>query len=141
MFQLSIGNIFPVEYKTVGSVGFDIPSEESVLLRPGNLHTFKSNIKVTGYEDLDMPYRNELQVRSRSSLAKRGVVVSGGIGTVDIDYRGEIMVTLINLGPDPLWIEPGDRIAQIVECPVFINVSIPVTNLARGTGGHGSTGR
>lgn len=139
MFQFELTNQFPVEYKTVSSVGFDIPSQVSVLLRPGNMHTFASGIIVSGYMDLDMPYRNELQVRSRSSLAKKGVVVSGGIGTIDSDYRNEIHVTLINLGPNPIWIEPGDRIAQIVECPIFINISIPVSKNTR-TGGHGSTG-
>ena len=65
-------------------------------------------------------------------------------GTIDADYRGEVMVLLINLGREPVTIEPGDRIAQLVIAPVVQAELVEVDELdatARGAGGFGSTGR
>ncbi|MCX7787045.1 MAG: dUTP diphosphatase, partial [Spirochaetes bacterium] len=74
---------------------------------------------------------------------KYGLTVLNSPGTIDSDYRGEIKVLLINLGPEPVTIQPGDRIAQIVFTPTVQAEFVPVRELSpsgRGTGGFGSTG-
>ncbi len=91
-----------------------------------------------------LPAGHEGQIRPRSGLALRhGITVLNSPGTIDADYRGEIKVLLINLGPETVTITHGDRIAQMVVAP-FAQVS-PVTvnvleDTARGAGGFGSTG-
>jgi dUTP pyrophosphatase len=93
---------------------------------------------------LAVPAGFEVQVRPRSGLALRhGVTVANAPGTIDSDYRGEVMVILVNLGSEPFVIRRGDRIAQLVVAPVqraaFVERSeLPPT--ARGAGGLGSTG-
>jgi dUTP pyrophosphatase len=87
----------------------------------------------------------ELQVRPRSGLAMRhGVTVLNAPGTVDSDYRGEVMVLLVNLGGEPFRMERGERIAQGVLAPVARAELVEAQTLldtARGAGGFGSTGR
>lgn len=111
---------------------------------------------------LSMPKGIEAQVRSRSGLAiNHGVVVLNAPGTIDSDYRGEVKVSLINLSDKPWDIVPGERIAQLVFGPVFpeyhelfrgsgryeamelhrVDSLAALGHTARGTGGHGSTGR
>ena len=81
----------------------------------------------------------------RSGLAARhGVGVANGPGLVDAGYRGEVHVILINHGPEPIEIERGERIAQLVVVPVAAPVFVEVAELpdsSRGSGGFGSTGR
>jgi dUTP pyrophosphatase len=83
-------------------------------------------------------------VRPRSGLARRsGVTVLNAPGTVDADYRGEVVVLLVNLGEEPVAIEPGERIAQLVVAPVARAEVVEVAELEpseRGAGGFGSTG-
>jgi dUTP pyrophosphatase len=91
-----------------------------------------------------IPYGYEGQVRPRSGLAaKHGVTVANAPGTIDADYRGEILVILINLGDAPLIITRGMRIAQLIIAPVSqarINIVEQLDNTMRGDGGFGSTG-
>jgi len=91
-----------------------------------------------------LPRGHEGQVRPRSGLAfKHGVTVVNAPGTIDWDYRGEIVVGLINLGRDPFTVESGMRIAQLVVAPVTRAVIERVDELDetdRGEGGFGSTG-
>ncbi|MGZ3705886.1 MAG: dUTP diphosphatase, partial [Bdellovibrionota bacterium] len=86
----------------------------------------------------------EIQVRPRSGwAAKKGVTVVNTPGTVDADYRGEVLVALVHLGEEPLEIQDQDRIAQGVLCPVVQVVFEEVGSLSeteRGAGGFGSTG-
>lgn len=108
---------------------------------------------------LDMPRGVEAQIRSRSGLSlNHGVIVLNAPGTVDADYRGELGVTLINLGQQPFTIIPGERIAQLVFAPVIfpedsqwaandvepglfrVQVIDELSITVRGTAGHGSTG-
>lgn len=93
---------------------------------------------------LELPPGTEGQVRPRSGLAARhGVTVLNSPGTVDADYRGEVVVLLINHGPEPFVVERGDRVAQLVVAPVPQVKLAPVADLAdsaRGDGGFGSTG-
>jgi len=93
---------------------------------------------------MEIPRGFEGQIRPRSGLAfKHGVTCLNTPGTIDADYRGEIMVLLINHGSEPFKIERGMRIAQMVIAPVT-QVEIVQTSLAneteRGSGGFGSTG-
>ena len=94
---------------------------------------------------MSIPDGYEGQVRARSGLALRhGVTVLNSPGTIDGDFTGEIGVVLINLGHEPFTVAPGDRIAQLVICPVARAELVPVAALAetrRGAGGYGSTGR
>jgi len=94
---------------------------------------------------IGLPEGYEAQIRPRSGLAARhGVTVLNTPGTVDADYRGEIMVILINLGDEPFTISRGDRIAQMIispVCPVMLDVKLDLTETKRGENGLGSTGR
>lgn len=87
----------------------------------------------------------ELQVRPRSGLAlKYGVTILNTPGTIDSDYRGEIVVPLINHSRIDIKIEKGDRIAQLIVCPirkVSVKEVTELSNTERGEGGFGSTGK
>jgi len=87
----------------------------------------------------------EGQVRPRSGLAaKHRVTLTNSPGTIDSDYRGSVMVLVINHGREPFTIEPGHRIAQLVIAPVTRAELVEVQELddtTRGAGGFGSTGR
>lgn len=91
-----------------------------------------------------LPEGYEAQVRPRSGLAsKHGLTVVNSPGTIDADYRGEVKVALINLGPAAVTVERGMRIAQLVVAPVTRVTWHPVDELPesdRGAGGFGSTG-
>lgn len=87
----------------------------------------------------------EGQVRPRSGLAlKTGVTVLNAPGTIDADYRGEVMVLLVNTSDAPVVIEPGMRIAQLVIARALradVSEVHELPDTARGEGGFGSTGR
>jgi dUTP pyrophosphatase len=93
---------------------------------------------------LELPAGYEAQVRPRSGLALRhGVTVLNSPGTVDADYRGEVMVILVNHGEGPYAVRRGARVAQLVVAPVQAVMLEPAAELAgsaRGGGGFGSTG-
>jgi dUTP pyrophosphatase len=125
-------------YATEGAAGMDVLAAEEVTLAPGGRHAVASGFAVA------IPPGYEIQVRPRSGLAlKHGVTVANAPGTIDSDYRGELKVILINLGPEPFAIRRGDRIAQLVLAPVvqasFLEVS-ELDETVRGEGGFGSTG-
>ena len=84
-------------------------------------------------------------VFARSGLAvKRGLTLSNGVGVIDSDYRGEVLVGLLNTSGEPCEIMPGERIAQLAVLPVCACELIQVDELGqteRGEGGFGSTGR
>ena len=128
------------KYETTGSSGMDIRAniEEVVTLKP-----FQRALIKTGLF-LEMDLSIECQIRPRSGLAlKKGLTVLNTPGTVDADYRGEIGVILINLSEEEVVIEDGERIAQMVFCPIQKVTLTEVTELtdsARGAGGFGSTG-
>jgi dUTP pyrophosphatase len=127
------------KYQTAGAAGMDIQSAENFRLSPGRTVAVKTGLAFA------VPEGYEMQVRSRSGLAaKHAVFVTNGIGTIDCDYRGEVMVILTNLGSQMFDINVGDRIAQLVIAPtyrpaVYERNELPTTE--RGTGGLGSTGR
>lgn len=126
------------EYQTFGSAGFDLHSIENTTIEPNKQCLIKTGLSV------EIPPGTELQLRPRSGLAlKHMVSLTNSPGTLDSDYRGEIMIILINHGRERFTVRKGDRIAQAVLCPVIkANFEI-VENLSetkRGIGGHGSTG-
>jgi dUTP pyrophosphatase len=92
---------------------------------------------------IEFPAGYDVQVRPRSGLSAKGVGVA--FGTIDADYRGELIVTMWTFGDaDTYEVHDGDRIAQLVVAPVAVAEVVEVHELsetARGAGGHGSTGR
>jgi dUTP pyrophosphatase len=127
---------------TPGAAGLDlhaaVPAETQFVLAP-----MRRALVPTGF-CLHLPQGFEAQVRPRSGLAWRhGITVLNAPGTVDADYRGEVMVLLVHLGSEAFSIARGDRIAQLVIAPI-LSVSLVETDevegSARGTGGFGSTG-
>ena len=123
---------------TPGSAGFDLASAESGTLDPGARRLFATGFAVA------IPEGFEIQIRPRSGLAlKHGVTLPNTPATIDSDYRGELMVAMVNLGTVPFEVTRGMRIAQLVVARVepaeFRTVEIlPPTD--RGAGGFGSTG-
>jgi dUTP pyrophosphatase len=133
------GELVPA-YATAGASGADARAaiDEPLTIAPGGYALVPTGIRV------EIPEGYEIQVRPRSGLAaKQGVTVLNTPGTVDADYRGEIKVTLINLGKEAFVVTPKMRIAQLVLAPVvqaeFIRAEA-LTPTGRGEGGFGHTG-
>ena len=128
-------------YSTEGSAGADLRAaiEDQLIIKKGEVKLIPTNLMV------EIPEGYELQVRPRSGLAaKHGIGVLNSPGTIDSDYRGEVKVALINLGPEPVTIKRGDRIAQMVIQRVYqagIKVVERLDETDRGNGGFGHTGR
>ncbi len=127
-------------YATPLASGMDLKAaiDGSVVIKPGERVIVPTGIAI------ELPEGYEAQIRPRSGLAiKKGITVLNSPGTIDADYRGEIKVILINLGKESVEIRRGERIAQMVICPVirveFEEVS-ELTETIRGNGGFGSTG-
>ena len=125
-------------YATSGSAGMDLRSTESVTLNPGERRLVPTGLKIA------IPHGFEAQIRPRSGLAlKHGISMVNTPGTIDSDYRGEVGVILINLGQFTVTLVEGERIAQMVICPIE-QVNIEVVKVLdetdRGDGGFGSTG-
>ena len=129
------------EYKTKGSSGMDLMAniKDAVFLKPG-----KSDIIPTGIA-ISIPVGYEIQIRPRSGLAaKKKITVLNAPGTIDADYRGEIKIILINLSKKLFVVKSGDRIAQMILCPIAKGKLKEVKKLPRtirGKGGFGSTGK
>ena len=137
--RLSVSVLIP-KYETLGSSGMDIAAfiENNIIIYPG-----EKALVPTGFS-ISVPIGYEVQIRPRSGLAaKKSITVLNTPGTIDADYRGEVKVILINLGKEKFIVENGDRIAQMVVCPViqadFEEVK-ELSNTERGSGGFGSTG-
>jgi len=139
-----------LNYKHTDDSGFDIRAAipEPITLKPGEHRLIDNGIKIefAGPYPLDENFIYEIQVRPRSGLAaKFGIGVTNTPGTVDFGYRGELKTNLINLGNEDFTINPGDRIAQAVVCPVLkaTIVAVEAVNKEtdRGAGGFGSTGQ
>jgi dUTP pyrophosphatase len=144
MTWLPHGEALPLPAKqTASAAGLDlhaaVAESEPVTLLPGH-----RAIVPCGFT-MALPHGYEGQVRPRSGLAARfGVTVLNAPGTIDADYRGEVMVILVNHGDAPFVIRRGERIAQLVIAPVTDATLMEVEELddtQRGAGGFGSTGR
>ncbi len=130
-------------YQTEGAAGMDLRAavaEDSPLRLPPGARA----LVPTGFA-IGLPPGYEAQIRPRSGLAaKHGITCLNSPGTVDSDYRGEVQVLLINLGPEAFEIRRGERIAQMLIAPVTRAAWREVEALEdteRGDGGFGSTGR
>jgi dUTP pyrophosphatase len=137
--RLPHGNGMPLPSRaTPGAAGYDLASAEDGRLGPGERRLFRTGIAIA------VPHGYECQLRPRSGLALRhGVTLPNTPATIDSDYRGELMVALVNLGAEPFDVTRGMRIAQMVVAKVeqvaFEEVAqLPETD--RGAGGFGSTG-
>jgi dUTP pyrophosphatase len=144
-FEVRVKRVGAIEvplprYQTPGSAGMDLHAAlpAPIMVEP------RARAKVPTGLSVAIPHGYEGQVRPRSGLAaKHGITVVNTPGTVDSDYRGEVIVVLVNLGTEPVTIAPLDRIAQIVFARHEIATLVEVTDLdetARGAGGYGSTG-
>lgn len=128
-------------YATAGAAGLDVTAhlEEAITLAP-----LQRALIPTGLY-LEIPHGMEGQVRPRSGLAlKKGVTVLNAPGTIDADYRGEVGVIIINLGSEPVAIEPGERVAQLVFAKyeqITWESASELEATDRGSGGFGHTGK
>jgi dUTP pyrophosphatase len=144
------------EYKSKGAAGFDLRAyidagdelktmmgitnngRNSITLHYGDQVIIRTGLKIA------IPEGYELQIRPRSGLAaKNGITLTNSPGTIDSDYRGEVMIIVLNTSREPFVIQHGDRICQAVvnkvEQALFEEVE-SVDETERGEGGLGSTG-
>ncbi len=126
---------------TEHAAGFDVAAavKESITLDPGDIRLIPCGFQMA------IPPGYEAQMRPRSGLASRhGITMVNTPGTIDADYRGEVMVPLINLGREPFIITRGMRIAQMLIAPVpdvWMVEMDALEDTPRGMGGFGHTGR
>lgn len=128
------------QYQTAGSAGMDLRAwvSETITLQPMERRLIPTGLYMA------LPIGYEAQIRPRSGMAiKKGLSMVNTPGTIDSDYRGEIMVPIINLSTEPQTIEDGERIAQMVIAR-YEQISWAVTETLdeteRGAGGFGHSG-
>ena len=130
----------PPRRATEHAAGFDLRArlDEPLTLGPGQRRQIPTGIAIA------LPEGHEAQVRPRSGLAREhGVILPNAPGTIDADYRGELMVIVMNAGAKAFTVRRGDRIAQLVIAPVVTAEWDEVPTLGateRGAGGFGHTG-
>jgi dUTP diphosphatase len=143
MLRLPHGADLPLpSHQSADAAGLDlmaaVPENAPVVLAPGERQLVPTGLAIA------LPRGFEAQLRPRSGLAARhGVTMLNTPGTIDADYRGEIKVIMINLGPVPFTVIRGMRIAQLIIAPVVRASIVEVPELEptpRGSGGFGSTG-
>lgn len=124
---------------TPHAAGYDVRSaENSITLDPGEIRLVGTGLV------MELPEGVECQVRPRSGLAlKHGITLPNSPGTIDPDYRGELKVIIQNLGREPVVLDRGSRIAQLIfarfeEPDVVLSEQLSETD--RGKSGFGSTG-
>ena len=132
-----------LRYATSGSVGLDLRAcleEDEAAIPAGGRLAIPSGIAV---EPLTPGIAGF--VYSRSGLgAMQGLTVAQGVGVIDADYRGEIVIWLLNTSDAPLSVRRGDRVAQLVFQPVCrmeVRRAESLSETTRGSGGFGHTGR
>jgi dUTP pyrophosphatase len=126
-------------YQTEDASGLDLYSAENKVIKKKSFASVRTGIAI------EIPKGYEAQIRPRSGLAKNyGIGILNSPGTIDADYRGEIMVILFNLSNKDFKIKKGDRIAQIVFSPITKIEWVEVKELSktkRNEGGFGHTGK
>jgi dUTP pyrophosphatase len=140
--QLKHGADLPLPaYQSAQASGLDLLAavQHDIVIAPGAIALIPSGICMA------IPDGFEGQVRPRSGLAvKHGITVVNAPGTIDADYRGEIKIGLINLGPLPFTIRRGMRVAQLIVAPLFraeLKLVDALEPTERGTGGFGHSGQ
>lgn len=127
------------EYHSIGAAGADIYAcvENDIKINPGEVVLIPTGIA------LEIPEGYEVQIRPRSGLASKGIILPNSPGTIDSDYRGEVKVILMNLSKEQFIIHNHDRIGQMIlskfEKIEFQEVD-DLNPTERGSGGFGSTG-
>jgi dUTP pyrophosphatase len=127
-------------YMSGGAAGLDLASaaDGPIEILPGARAAVPTGLAFA------IPPGFEGQVRPRSGLARKlGITLPNAPGTIDSDYRGEVLVLLLNLGTERYIVAPGDRIAQMVIAPVVIaelEEAATLDETVRGAGGFGHTG-
>lgn len=143
MLQVQIINQSPHQlpmYQTQGSSGMDIRAwlSEPVMLQPMERRLVSTGLYIA------LPDGFEAQIRPRSGIAiKKGITLINTPGTIDSDYRGEVMIPVINLSAEQQMIEDGERIAQMIISNYDRITWQPVEELdvtVRGSGGFGHSG-
>jgi dUTP pyrophosphatase len=143
ILRLPHGRDLPLPaYETPLAAGLDlraaIPGDQLLTLAPGARALVPTGLAIA------LPPGFEAQARPRSGLAlKHGITLLNSPGTIDADYRGELMVILINHGAEAVTIRRGERIAQIIIAPVtraILEEADTLDETERGAGGFGSTG-
>lgn len=123
------------------AAGYDIQAAETIVIEPGAVELISTGIFVS------IPKGMEGQIRPRSSMGLKGIIIPNSPGTIDCDYRGEVMVPLMNLRTEPYTVLKWDRIAQIIFAKTQEISLVQVDNrdllgyTSRQEGGFGSTGR
>ena len=143
MIQVKVvnrGNQQLPTYATAQSAGLDLRAN---IDEPVTLHPMERKLISTGLH-IALPEGYEAQVRPRSGLAlKHGITVLNSPGTIDADYRGEIMVLLINFSQENFVVNSGERIAQMIITKfeqIKWKVADCLDETERGQGGYGHTG-
>lgn len=126
-------------YQTQDAAGADLTAclEESIVIPQGKIVMVPTGLAVA------IPSGYEMQIRARSGLASKGLLIPNAPGTIDADYRGEIKILLLNMSGEDFEITPNMRIAQAVIAPIHqANYEIvdELSETDRGAGGFGSTG-
>ena len=136
VWKLSSSILTP-KYAHTSDAGFDLASSINIILQPNSL-----TIVPTGLV-FEIPPDYEVQIRSRSGLACRGIVVNNAPGTIDSGYRGEIKLLIRNQTQDQYKVSVGDRMAQgvVAYAPQanFVDMDV-ISDSDRGVNGLGSTG-
>jgi dUTP pyrophosphatase len=128
-------------YMTAQSAGMDVCAaiQQDLVLKKGDRALIPTGFAIA------LPKGFEAQIRPRSGLAiKHGIGLINSPGTIDADYRGEIKIAVINLGPQPYTFQRGDRIAQMVIKKVYIaklDIVAELDETERHAGGFGHTGK
>lgn len=128
-------------YMTDQSAGMDLCAaiKKDLVLNKGDLTLIPTGFAIA------LPRGFEAQIRPRSGLAiKHGIGLINSPGTIDADYRGEIKIAAINLGPRPYTFRRADRIAQMVIKKVYfarLDIVEELDETKRNTGGFGHTGK
>jgi dUTP pyrophosphatase len=125
------------QYATPGSAGMDLVSAIDITVEPGAIRAVPTGLFIA------VPSGYEGQIRARSGLASKGVLVPNAPGTLDSDYRGHVKVLLWNTTGQNVYFKRGDRIAQLVVTPVVQvawDEKEALDSTERGAGGFGSTG-
>lgn len=127
-------------YESLLSSGFDVRLQKSEAL---TLEAGERALVPTGLS-FEIPAGFELQARPRSGLSiKKGLSLLNTPGTIDADYRGEVQIILVNLGQETIVLNPQERIAQLVLCPIYqaeFEVVSELSSTVRADGGFGHTG-
>ncbi len=130
-----VGDLVPA---TPGSAGIDLIATDHYYDSENHFHEYGTGLSI------QLPEGYEAQIRPRSSISKKSLLLINSPGTIDSDYTGELIVRFKEVDPRSEIYQVGDRIAQLVVMPVpkvsFVEVD-ELTDTKRGSGGFGSTGK